>query len=137
MNRSNVGNQITNGMQILSVAATTGSKVFSLGKANQALNNEGKSDSDLLKQENLKARTENLKLKNEKLKSENQIKTIDDILANNGVSYNQNSEQINDIQTKISRDSNFLEMWKQSLREPEPLETLIKSVTGGNENADL
>lgn len=38
MNRSNIGNVVTNGMQILSVGATTASKIF-LGKADSALNN--------------------------------------------------------------------------------------------------
>lgn len=38
MNRSNIGNVVTNGMQILSVGATTASKVL-LGRADSALNN--------------------------------------------------------------------------------------------------
>lgn len=38
MNRANIGNVVTNGMQILSVGATTASKIF-LGRADSALNN--------------------------------------------------------------------------------------------------
>ena len=39
MNRSNVGNVITNGMQILSVGATTAGGVFRQGREETALNN--------------------------------------------------------------------------------------------------
>lgn len=43
MNRSNIGNVVTNGMQILSVGATTASRIF-LGRADSALNNLSKEE---------------------------------------------------------------------------------------------
>ena len=48
MNRANFGNIVTNGMQILSVGATTASKIF-LGRADSALNNLTKEERIKLK----------------------------------------------------------------------------------------
>lgn len=138
MNRSNVGNVVTNGMQILSVGATTASRVFNLGKANQALNSMGQEQSEMhgAKLANINAKTENVNLKNSKLKSKMNKPIIDDFLTNIDGSYSDNSEQINDIKTKVTRDNDFINQWKKSISNEEPLEKLIKNAKGGDKDAN-
>lgn len=130
MNRANFGNVVTNGMQILSVGATTGSRV--LGAANKTLNNQ---DSEMrqAKLDNLNAKTDNLKLKNDSIKQKQQTASIDDIM---NFAYKDNSSQIQDIKTKLYNDNEFLYNWRQSLDNIEPLDKLIKNVTGEDDNAN-
>lgn len=115
MNRSNVGNVVTNGMQILSVGAVTASHVFDKGlnKANKSLNNN--SPIDKAKLDNINAKTKNLELKNNQLEKkqeetefDNSKITVDNLLGGVSPIYQNNSEQISDISTKINRDIEFL-----------------------------
>lgn len=131
MNRANFGNVVTNGMQVLSVGATTGAKV--LGAANKTLNNQDEAMRQA-KLDNITAKTDNIKLKNESLKQKQQTTSIDDLM---GSAYKDNSGQIQDIKTKLYNDNAFLKDWRKSLDDLEPLNKLIKDVTGGDNNADV
>lgn len=93
MNRSNVGNVVTNGMQILSVGATTAAGM--LGHADSALNNL--SSEERRKLTEVRAN----KLRDEISEYEN--KDIDNIMQNDNVDYVKNSDQIEHIITKQNR----------------------------------
>ena len=112
MNRSNVGNVVTNGMQILSVGATTASKVFGLGKADKSLNalTPEQEEMNKIKMDYLKSKTD---LNNTKVKlNENKLKksetTVDDLMNDKPVTYINNSEQVQEIERKIKNDSEYL-----------------------------
>lgn len=138
MNRSNVGNVVTNGMQILSVAAHNagGNTTRVLGQANKTLNNTSDTDAvnDIVNQQKTEAQTKNLEaktakseaqLKTEQLKStklEAQIKNIN--LKNDKLekkakkqtvdelmdNTKTNSPQTEDIKKKIRNDYEFVMM---------------------------
>lgn len=135
MNRSNVGNVITNGMQILSVGATTASRT--LGKADQTLNNLTKQErQDYYKMKSDKIRDETNQynsggasatqhLSQEELTKYRQVQAndirkrinsdegfnediedIDSLMS--GLSFEDNSPQISSIKQKINSDSEYL-----------------------------
>lgn len=93
MNRSNIGNVVTNGMQILSVGATTAARM--LGHADSALNNLSSDERKKLTE--VRAN----KLRDEISKYEN--KDVDKIMENDNVDYVKNSDQIEHIITKQNR----------------------------------
>lgn len=121
MNRSNIGNIVTNGMQILSVSATTGAKF--LAKADSALNNMSKDSQKAYYQsqaEKLERDTETYNSLSEeekqayhnkkygiKEKTEDFEKTVDDIMS--GL----NSEQKENISQKISNDISYIDSWEK------------------------
>jgi len=119
MNRSNVGNVVTNGMQVLSVAANNagGNTTRILGQANKSLNSSNSAGGELdaqtkqAKLENMQANTEKVKLKNEVLKNQ-QKQTVDSLMSDVETNYNNNSEQIKDVTTKIKNDYEFVKMMK-------------------------
>lgn len=163
MNRSNVGNVITNGMQILSVGGTTASRVFK-DKADSALNNlspderksyfemkadkmrdetkkynsEGFSPDQHMTEDELhdyqKAVAENRKKYTEKtFNSKNE--SVDDLMEYTNVLRNV-GEQGENIAMRIDRDvSWYKDLYKER---SEPLEDIIKEVLEGEEkNANV
>jgi len=134
MNRSNVGNVVTNGMQILSVGAVTGSKVFSLGKANSALNNTDSVD-DVMSSAGKSGNTPVEKPKDNKgIESPLQEDGLDADVSSH---YMANSEQIKDITTKLKNDNNFLDMWKNVTRDEKGRFAKKNVDVGGTKNADV
>lgn len=130
MNRSNIGNVITNGMQILSVGAITAART--LGKADQTLNNLTKQErQDYYKMKADKIRDDVSRynaggtspyqhLSNEeaaqyqsavaddmrKKISGNDIDDVDDLMSD--IPYVDNSPQMSSIKQKLTSDSEYL-----------------------------
>lgn len=142
MNRSNVGNIVTNGMQILSVAGTTAAKIFNLGEAHKTLNNQDDNNVDKIMSgsgNNSKSTTNSRTTPKEKTP----LETIAGVMApgvtdmkafadeadrrmlNKGKQkedslddivnnfYKPNSSQVKEIQTKLKNDNEFINSWKQ------------------------
>lgn len=121
MNRSNVGNVITNGMQILSVGATTASRVFR-DKADSALNNLSPEErKNYFEMKANKIRDE-MREYNSKNGSVDEIMGYSEELRNVG-------EQGENIAMRIDRDvSWYKDLYKER---NEPLEDVIKEVLEG------
>lgn len=128
MNRSNVGNIVTNGMQILSVGETTASRLFR-DKADSALNNLSPEE-----------RESYFKMKANKMRDEmreynSKNKSVDDLMG-----YTENlrnvGEQGENIAMRVDRDIGwYKDLYKES---DQPLENIIKEVLEGEEkNADV
>lgn len=128
MNRSNVGNIVTNGMQILSVGATTASRIFR-DKVDSALNNLS-----------LEERKNYFEMKANKMRDEmreynSKNESVDDLMG-----YTEGlrsvGEQGENIAMRIDRDV----CWYKDLYKErnEPLEDVIKeALEGEEENADV
>ena len=128
MNRSNVGNIVTNGMQILSVGATTASRIFR-DKADRALNNlSPKERKDYFE---MKAN----KMRDEMREYNSKNESIDDLMG-----YTEGlrsvGEQGENIAMRVDRDIGwYKDLYKER---DEPLESVIKEVLEGEEeNADV
>lgn len=128
MNRSNVGNIVTNGMQILSVGATTASRIFR-DKADSALNNlSPKERKDYFE---MKAN----KMRDEMREYNSKNESIDDLMG-----YTEGlrsvGEQGENIAMRVDRDIGwYKDLYKER---DEPLESVIKEVLEGEEeNADV
>lgn len=128
MNRSNVGNVVTNGMQILSVGATTASRVFK-DRADSALNN--------LSPEEKKGYFEMKanKMRDEMREYNSKNKNVDDLMG-----YTENlrsvGEQGENIAIRVDKNINwYKDLYKER---NEPLKDVIKEVLEGEEeNADV
>ena len=128
MNRSNVGNIVTNGMQILSVGATTASRIFR-DKADSALNNL--SPEERKSYFEMKAN----KMRDEMREYNSKNESVDDLMG-----YTEGlrsvGEQGENIAMKIDRDFDFYKELRKA--SDKPLEDLIKDVLEGEEeNADV
>ena len=128
MNRSNIGNVVTNGMQILSVGATTASHIFR-DKADSALNNlSPKERKDYFE---MKAN----KMRDEMREYNSKNESVDDLMG-----YTEGlrsvGEQGENIAMRVDRD---IDWYKDLYKErDEPLESVIKEVLEGEEkNADV
>ena len=128
MNRSNVGNIVTNGMQILSVGATTASRIFR-DKADSALNNlSPKERKDYFE---MKAN----KMRDEMREYNSKNESVDDLMG-----YTEGlrsvGEQGENIAMRVDRDIGwYKDLYKER---DEPLESVIKEVLEGEEeNADV
>lgn len=128
MNRSNVGNIVTNGMQILSVGATTASRIFR-DKADSALNNlSPKERKDYFE---MKAN----KMRDEMREYNSKNESVDDLMG-----YTEGlrsvGEQGENIAMRVNRDIGwYKDLYKER---DEPLESVIKEVLEGEEeNADV
>lgn len=149
MNRSNVGNVVTNGMQILSVGATTATRL--LGRADTALNNlspeerkayvqmqadkmrdevreyntggaspkQHMTSSELSDYQTAKAKDMNEYTKN-KLKGDNE-NDIDSIMEGLAIA---SSPQSNELKTKIRKDIDNFDYW--TMKETDTLEEVMK-----------
>lgn len=143
MNRSNVGNIVTNATQIMSVGATAASGVIrSLGSADTALSNLSKQEkaelgqvrADKLRDEVSRYKTggdSSLQhLSEEELTKYRQVQaddirkfsdrdsvegesTVDDYMADVKSSYTDNSEQVKHIVNKLTSDRDFLNNWTE------------------------
>lgn len=128
MNRSNVGNVVTNGMQILSVGATTASRLFR-DKADSALNNlspEEKKDYFEMKAN---------KMRDEMREYNSKNKSVDDLMEyTNGL--RNVGEQGENIAINVDKNVNwYKDLYKER---SEPLEYVIKEVLEGEEkNANV
>ena len=128
MNRSNVGNVVTNGMQILSVGATTASRIFR-DRADSALNNL--SPEERKSYFEMKAN----KMRDEMREYNSKKESVDDIMG-----YTEGlrsvGEQGENIAMRIDRDVGwYKDLYKER---NEPLEDVIKEVLEGEEeNADV
>lgn len=128
MNRSNVGNIVTNGMQILSVGATTASRIFR-DRADSALNNL--SPEERKSYFEMKAN----KMRDEMREYNSKKESVDDIMG-----YTEGlrsvGEQGENIAMRIDRDVGwYKDLYKER---NEPLEDVIKEVLEGEEeNADV
>lgn len=72
MNRANFGNVVTNGMQILSVGATTASKVFNvLGRADKTLKNTQFNEQNTAREQKQQEDINYLKMYNEEREAHN------------------------------------------------------------------
>lgn len=163
MNRSNVGNVVTNGMQILSVGGTTASRIFR-DKADSALNNL----SDDEKEAYYKMKADKMRDETNKYNSggfspdqhmtESELHDYQKAVAENRIKYTEktfNSENENvdeimgyfnktkkvgeqgeNIAMKSERDLGWLnDLYKER---SEPLEDVIKEVLEGEkENANV
>lgn len=143
MNRSNVGNVITNGMQILSIGATN-SKRLVLGRADMALNAESSAKDvsatnlNNAKTEYYKSRTnannelaETRRLRNQNTKMKSGNISIDELMQDN-------SEQVPNIRKKIINDMAYMEnkkFYKELNSMPNDYIVNLKTVRG-EENAD-
>lgn len=121
MNRSNVGNVVTNGMQILSVGATTASRIFR-DKADSALNNL--SPEERKSYFEMKAN----KMRDEMQEYNSKKESVDDIMG-----YTEGlrsvGEQGENIAMRIDRDVGwYKDLYKER---NEPLEDVIKEVLEG------
>lgn len=128
MNRSNVGNVITNGMQILSVGATTASRVFR-DKADSALNNL--SPEERKNYFEMKAN----KMRDEMQEYNSKNKNVDDLMEyTNGL--RNVGEQGENIAINVDKNVNwYKDLYKER---NEPLEDVIKEVLEGEEkNANV
>ena len=124
MNRSNVGNIVTNGMQILSVGATTASRVFK-DRADSALNN--------LSPEERKGYFEMKanKMRDEMKKYNSKNESVDDLMG-----YTENlrnvGEEGENIAIRVDKNIGWLkDLYKER---DEPLENVIKEALEGEEN---
>lgn len=142
MNRSNVGNQVTNAIQILSVAGVT---ARGLGKADSTLNNL-QSASSPPRYDKAKGMKEQVGKQQEAGggSPENAGSTVENEIAEREVyrepdsisnMYEYNSEQIENIQTKINRDIEFQKMRKGKIKEVSPVKELLLK-EGGKYYAD-
>ena len=128
MNRSNVGNVVTNGMQILSVGGTTASRLFR-DKADSALNNLSPEERESYFE--MKAN----KMRDEMREYNSKNKSVDDLMG-----YTKNlrnvGEQGENIAMRVDRDIGW---YKNLYKErDEPLENIINEVLGEEEkNADV
>lgn len=128
MNRSNVGNIVTNGMQILSVGATTASRLFR-DKADSALNNLSKQE----KKDYFEMKAN--KMRDEMREYNSKNKSVDDLMG-----YTENlrnvGEQGENIAISVDRRIGwYKDLYKES---DEPLENIIKEVLEGEEkNANV
>ena len=128
MNRSNVGNVVTNGMQILSVGATTASRIFR-DRADSALNNL--SPEERKSYFEMKAN----KMRDEMREYNSKKESVDDIMG-----YTEGlrsvGEQGENIAMRIDRDVGwYKDLYKER---NEPLEDVIKEVLEEEEkNADV
>lgn len=161
MNRSNVGNVITNGMQILSVG-TTNAKRLVLGRADMTLNAEPsakdvsatnlnnakanyynskaneKTDLNNAKTEYYKSRAnannelaETRRLRNQKTKIKSGNISVDELMQDN-------SEQVPNIRKKIINDMAYMEnkkFYKELNSMPNDYVINLKTIRG-EENAD-
>lgn len=143
MNRSNVGNVITNGMQILSVG-TTNAKRLVLGRADMALNAEpsakdvSATNLNNAKTEYYKSRTnannelaETRRLRNQNTKMKSGNISVDELMQDN-------SEQVPNIRKKIINDMAYMEnkkFYKELNSMPNDYIVNLKTVRG-EENAD-
>lgn len=172
MNRVNLGNQITNGMQILSVGSTTAART--LGRADKTLNNlspEEQEEMYQMKANKIRDKIDRYNTKGDsalqhlssdeitkyretqandirkkiKKSEENENKDIDDLMSENSenISYQKNSEQIKEIETKIERDKKWFTDWyntrikgKNKISNQTKSE-FIKYIKGENKNADV
>lgn len=128
MNRSNVGNIVTNGMQILSVGATTASRIFR-DKADSALNNL--SPEERKSYFEMKAN----KMRDEMREYNSKNESVDDIMGYTEGLRNV-GEQGENIAMRVDRDIGwYKDLYKER---NEPLEDVIKEVLEGEEeNADV
>ena len=163
MNRFNFGNIATNGVQILSVGATTAART--LGRAETALNNlpedvrksylQMKSDKlrDEVNRYNIGGESATQHLSEQEL-TDYRKKQADDIrkktygseeesidtLMEGSVSYLQNnSPQVEQLKLKEQRDKEWYDTWikgKDWLSKKDKSE-LNQIIRGGNENADV
>ena len=128
MNRSNVGNVVTNGMQILSVGGTTASRLFR-DKADSALNNLSPEERESYFE--MKAN----KMRDEMREYNSKNKSVDDLMG-----YTKNlrnvGEQGENIAMRVDRDIGW---YKNLYKErDEPLENIINEVLGEEEkNANV
>ena len=166
MNRYNLGNVITNGMQILSVGATTAAKT--LGRADQTLNNLSddeksayyKMKADKIRDEinryNTGGESAIQHLSEEEL-TDYRKKQADDIRkktygeeeesvdtlmegSENGIPKLQdNSLQVEQLELKMKRDKEWYDTWiKGKTRLSNKLKSeIIKKLKGEDENADV
>lgn len=140
MNRVNLGNQITNGMQILSVGATTASRT--LGRADKTLNNLSPEEQDnmyKMKADKIRDQIERYNTggdsafqhlstdeitkyrevqaddirKKIKKSEEDENQDIDKLMENSSSipDYQNNSGQIKEIKTKMERDKQWFSDW--------------------------
>lgn len=128
MNRSNVGNVITNGMQILSVGATTASRIFK-DKADSALNNLSPDERKNYFEMKANKMRDEMREYNSKNGSIDEIMGYTEELRNVG-------EQGENIAMRIDRDVGwYKDLYKER---SEPLEDVIKEVLEGEEkNANV
>lgn len=117
--RSNVGNIITNGLQTLSVAATTGVGMFK-GDAARQLNNRTSGYSKLSKEEQTQlGKIRANKLRNEILEGElNEEFNIDNLMAENSPQSNSITQKIReDMKYQTERDNIWKDIHKQFTKE--------------------
>lgn len=163
MNRYNLGNVITNGMQILSVGATTASKT--LGRADQVLNNlsddeksayykmkadkirdeisryntGGESAIQHLSGEELtdyrKKQADDIRKKTYGEEEEN----VDALMGDMPSSLQDNSPQVKQLELKMKRDKEWYDTWiKGKTRLSNKMKSeIIKKLKGEDENADV
>lgn len=155
MNRSNIGNVVTNGVQILSVGTTTASKF--LDRADSALNNMSKEQktayyktqaekmnrdteayNSMTEQEKQEYANRRYGIKDEeeadvktentsvKAKVENEVKSV---------MQNVNSEQAEAIGQKISNDITWIEDLVQAKRELEQIDNVVDEIMSKNDGS--
>ena len=128
MNRFNVGNVVTNGMQILSVGGTTASRIFK-DKADSVLNNLSPDERKSYFEMKANKMRDEMREYNSKNGSVDEIMGYAEELRNVG-------EQGENIAMRIDRDVGwYKDLYKER---SEPLEDVIKEVLEGEEkNANV
>ena len=128
MNRSNVGNIVTNGMQILSVGGTTASRLFR-DKADSALNNLSPDERKSYFEMKANKMRDEMREYNSKNENVDEIMGYTKELRNVG-------EQGENIAINVDKNiSWYKDLYKER---NEPLETVIKEALEGEEkNADV
>jgi len=117
MNRSNVGNVVTNAVQIGSVGLTTASGVLRhLGSADTTLSNLSKDERKQYRQ--MKADKMRDEIKTYSQNKATEVKeTVDDYMKDVEEVYVDNSPQMSNIQNKLSADREFLNDWSKPVDE--------------------
>lgn len=127
MNRFNMGNIVTNGMQILSVGATTAART--LGRADTALNNQltetesgGSGDANKMQNNTMQKQAGN--------NGGGDVLDVDKIMEESGVpALVKNSEEVPHIQTKEKNDLKWLrDLYELRMRGSHKLSNQTKSI---------
>ena len=128
MNRANFGNIVTNGMQILSVGATTASRLFKKESVDSALNNV----TDEERKQHFQIEADRIRERDAKWLAEHENGAgeefdIDNLIASV-------SPQSENIQKKVKNDIAWSEKWRNELRneQKKDVKTTISEVLKEN-----
>lgn len=134
MNRANFGNQITNGMQILSVAGTTAAGAFNKKRAAMQQKMDAANPlNNLTLEENQKYGKYRADAIRSKLAEAEEDDNIDVLMGGDEDTPLQTS-QMDSIYTKVNNDTKWGDFWRSAYKEPdEDIVTMIKNMNKKDE----